>query len=121
MIGDFIDNEKITWSITRKSSRGSVEVEDARNIGNFFLHPYVVLISSTKTRVTIMAYPLSLAGLDAQHLHCKEATFPGLELWKCDVSMFSLVSNDTGKAWGCPLIPLLHLCGDQDEYRISHL
>ena len=116
MVGDYIDDDKITWNIARKTSRGNVEVEDAQNIGHFCLRSYVVPLSSSKARVTIMAYPLSLGELQAQHHHCKEPAFPGLELWQCEVNMFPLAGSSTGKAWGCPLVPLLHLSGDQDEF-----
>ena len=71
----------------------------------------MVPISSSKARVTILVFPLSKEDLEAQHPHARKASFPGLELMQCDVDLFPLANSETGKNWGCPLTPLIHLGG----------
>ena len=43
MIGEYINDRKITWSVVKKSSRGHTEIDEAsyteNNIGNFCLRP----------------------------------------------------------------------------------
>ena len=121
LVGDYINDDRITWSVVRKTNRGQVEeVEEAsygeHNIGNFCLRPFVVPLSPKTARVTIMAYPLKKEELEAQYSLCGDPAFPGLELMVCEVDMFPMASPDTSKAWGCPLVPLLLLAGDQEEH-----
>ena len=85
-------------------------------IGHFSIHPHVVPLSSSKARVTLIVFPLSKDDLEAQHTHSKKASFPGLELMQCDVDIFPRMGGETGKAWGCPLVPLIQFGGRVEEH-----
>ena len=120
LIGDMLEDASINWSVGKKTGRAIVDLEESdyetNNIGHFVIRPYLVPLSSSKMRLTVMAYPMALAELELQHPLCKKAAFPGLELIQCDVDIFPLANKETGKAWGCPLVPLLYFGGDQGEY-----
>ena len=120
MVGDFLDDEKITWNVVRKNSRGTSDVDLAdyenQHIGKFCIRPTLVPLSPSKARLTILIFPLRLSELEAQHPHAKNAAFPGIELLQCDVDMFPVGNGDLGKSWGCPLVPLLFLGGDLEEH-----
>ena len=119
MIGDYFDDDKITWNVIKKTNRGSTEVEvadyESQNIGSFCIRPFVVPLSPSKARVTLLAFPLSVAQIEAQHPHFKKAAFPGLEILQHDVDIFPQMSSDAGKVWGCPLIPLFLLGGNLED------
>ena len=119
MIGELVDDDRIMWNVIKKTSRGNTELDindyGTNNIGSFSVRPYVVPLSPTKARITVLVFPLHKADLEAQHAHWRKAAFPGLELLQCDVDLFPLVNTDTSKAWGCPFIPLLHLGGSFED------
>ena len=95
LIGDVIDDDKIPWSVIKKNNRGTTEVDsseyEGQKIGHFCLRPYLVLISSTKARLTILVFPTSLADLEASHSHWRKAAFPGMELMQADIFCTYLV------------------------------
>ena len=120
MVGDFIDNEKITWSVVKKNNRGSTDLDladyESQHIGKLCIRPTLVPLSPAKARLTILVFPLSLSDLETQHPHSKNAAFPGIELFQCDVEMFPAGSSELGKSWGCPLVPLLYLGGNLEDH-----
>ena len=120
MIGDMLEDASINWSVGKKTGRTTVDIEESEyetnHIGHFVIRPYLVPLSSSKMRLTVLAYPLALAELELDHPLYKKASFPGLELTQCDVDMFPLANKETGKAWGCPLVPLLYLGGAQEQH-----
>ena len=119
MVGDFLDDDKITWNVVKKSNRGTTEVDisdfESLRIGHFCLRPYLVPLSSSKVRLTILVYPTSFNELEATHALLKKAAFPGMELMQCDLEIFPLADSDIRKSWGCPLVPLFLLGGDPEE------
>ena len=121
MIGELVSDDKVTWSVYRKGSRGNTDIPEeeyeANKIGHFCLRPVIVPLSSSKARVTLLVFPLTKEELETQHAHSGKAAFPGLELMTCDVDMFPRMNKDTGKSWGCPIIPLICLVGDMDKNR----
>ena len=56
MVGEVIDDHKITWNVLRKGSRGNMDLPEAEyeanKIGNFSIRPFVVPLSSSKARNT---------------------------------------------------------------------
>ena len=120
MVGEALDDDKVTWTVLRKSARGYTAVEEAdyveQKIGHFSIKPYVVPISATRAKVTLLVFPLSTEELESQHSHWRKTSFPGLELMQTEVDMFPVVTGETGKRWGCPLVPLLLLGGSVEEH-----
>ena len=106
MVGEALDDDKVTWTVLRKSARGYTAVEEAdyveQKIGHFSIKPYVVPISATRAKVTLLVFPLSTEELESQHSHWRKTSFPGLELMQTEVDMFPVVTGETGKRWGLP-------------------
>ena len=73
-------------------------------------------MSPTIARIVIHVYPLSLPELQADHPLSGKASFPGLELARFEVDLAPQTNGETGKAWGCPLTPLIFLGGDPTEF-----
>ena len=120
MVGEVIDDHKITWNVLRKGSRGNTDLPEAEyeanKIGNFSIRPFIVPLSSSKARITLLVFPITKADLESLRPHSKKPSFPGLELMQTDVDFFPRVSSDSGKAWGCPIIPFFHLGSSLDEH-----
>ena len=120
-IGEMVNDDKISWSAVKKSSRGTTEIERAdleanKITGGFCIRPYVVPISATKAKLTLVVFPGQQEDLLAQHAHALNASFPGLELLQLDINLFPQMNEETGKSWGCPLIPLFHMGGSLEDY-----
>ena len=119
-VGDYIDAGDITWSVLKKTRGETIELNETEysenNIGEFCLRPFLIPLSSQKARLTILAFPLSKAKLETDHPLSKKAAFPGLELTVLEIDLFPLGDKETGKAWGCPLLPLLQLGGNEDDH-----
>ena len=116
MIGDYIEENQIDWEVTKKTAEGTstiqAEQHGANKIGKFCLRPYLVALSASKVKITILSYPLTPTELETQHPHFIKAAFPGLELAQFELDFFPRASTETGKSWGCPIIPLFLLGGE---------
>ena len=119
LIGDFLEDSSISWGVIKKAGGTSSVIAEAEyevnKIGHFTLRPFLVILSPTIARIVIHAYPLSLVELQAGHPLCGKASFPGLELARFEVDLAPQTNEETGKAWGCPLTPLIYLGGDPKE------
>ena len=120
-VGEWVDDDRISWSVMRKTSRGTTNLEisdyeENKISGGFCVRPYVVPISASKAKLTLVVYPGRGEELMAQHAHALHPSFPGLELMQVDLNLLPQMSEETGKSWGCPLIPLLHMGGSLEEH-----
>ena len=123
LVGDVIDGEDlgVQWNVFKKGQRGDTEPiaeddHDANNIGKLSIRPYIIPLSGSKAKLQLVVYPVSKEKLAVDHPNSNKAAFPGLELTSFEIDMFPLVNKDEGKAWGCPILPLIHLGGSEDDH-----
>ena len=117
--GDYLEDDKVDWEVLKKATSGTTTIDSSEyednKIGDFCLRPFLVPLSSSRAKLTILAFPLSQADLEKDHAHYKKTAFPGLELAQFELEFCPRASNEVGKNWGCPIIPLLYLGGDLAE------
>ena len=83
-VGDFIDDDKISWTVVKKTSRGTSEVMDIADYeankisGGFSIRPYVVPVSANKAKLTLVVYPGHREELLSQHAHAQNVSFSWL-------------------------------------------
>ena len=123
LVGDYVDSQDpgLQWHAYKKGRRGETstideEQHEENHINRWCIRPFLIPLSATKVKMVLAAYPMARDQLMTDHPECKKAAFPGLELTAFEIDLFPLVDKETGKSWGCPVIPLLYLGGSEDDH-----
>ena len=75
----------------------------------------MIPLSAERVKLRIMMYPASKDRLLADHPMSEKASFPGLELTTLELPLFPLTKQQSGKEWGCPLVPMILLGADGED------
>ena len=120
LVGDYIDCKDLSWQVVEKKNGEVIELESvdytARQIEEFCIRPYLIPLSVERIKLRIMMYPASKDRLTADHPLSEKASLPGLELTTLELPLFPLTKQQSGKEWGCPLIPMILLRADSEDH-----
>ena len=94
----------------------NVDDYEENHIGSLSMRPYLIPLSASKIKMTVVLFPFSKEQLFTDHPLSSKGSFPGLELTSFELGIFPVVNSDSDKTWGCPVIPLIHLGGSEDDH-----
>ena len=119
LVGDFVDCKDMSWQVVEKRHGELSELEPAdyiaRQIEEFCIRPYLIPLSAERVKLRIMIYPVSKDRLQTDYPLSEKASFPGLELTTLELPLFPLTKQQSGKEWGCPLIPMILLGAEGED------
>ena len=121
MIGELLNSDQFTWSVTKKtSSRVNTVIDEtdyeSSSIGDFCVKPYLIPVSSNTAMLTLLAFPMNATKLKADHPLSDKTSFPGMELISLNIPLFPPMDSERGKNWGSPIHPLFILGGEGTDH-----